>query len=144
VFAVSRVVPVRLAGRGAALDELDESDVLEEVELEDDEVDPVDDVELPDADCKTCCTMLEISLLVRVNAAWLAILARPLDKVAWALAMMLLSSVSVARVALSDWPPCQKLWSCCQNEGVLPILPTAMAFAAFDGTSLAPFMPRGG
>jgi hypothetical protein len=106
VFAVSRVVLVRVDGKGATFDELEALDALEVVELEDeefedDEVDPVDDAELPDVDCKTCCTMLEISLLVRVNAAWLAILARPLDKVAWALAMTLLSSVSVARVALS-------------------------------------------
>ena len=57
MLAERRVVPVRVAGRGAALDELDvleEPDAVEEVELEDDEVDPVDDVELPDADCKTC------------------------------------------------------------------------------------------
>jgi hypothetical protein len=98
VFALSRVVPVRVAGRGAALDELDESDVLEDVELEDEELDPVDDAELPDADCKICCTMLEISLLVRVNAAWLAMADRPCDRVAWALAITLVSSVSTARV----------------------------------------------
>ena len=53
VFAVSRVVPVSVAGRGAALDELDEPDAPEDVELED-ELDPVDDVELPEVDCKTC------------------------------------------------------------------------------------------
>ena len=57
VFAVSRVVPVSVAGRGAALAELmhlKSRTQPEDVELEDEELDPVDDVELPEADCKTC------------------------------------------------------------------------------------------
>ena len=71
VPSVSRVVPVKVAGRGAAAAELAELDELEALEVEDDEdaAVPDDDVELPDADCRTCCTMAEIWLLVRVRAA---------------------------------------------------------------------------
>src|SRR5580692_4703423 len=70
--------------------------------------------------------MAEISLLVRVNAAWLAMADRPFDFVAWALAITLMSSVFTARVWSLAFPSCQKFWSCCQNEGVLPMLATHM------------------
>src|ERR1700722_14434479 len=70
--------------------------------------------------------MAEISLLVRVNAAWLAMADRPFDFVAWALAITLMSSVFTASVWSLAFPSCQKFWSCCQNEGVLPMLATDM------------------
>ena len=65
VPSVRIVVPVKVEGRGVALDVLEVADVLEALELDDDEAfaaDPLveDDAEPPFSDCNTCSTMLEI------------------------------------------------------------------------------------
>lgn len=89
VLAVSGTVPIPVASEPAEFeepDELEEPDGPEDPE-EDGEDDPVelaeeDAVEPPDWDCCNALWMAAVSaLLVRVNASWLAIRARPLDKV---------------------------------------------------------------
>ncbi len=82
VVAVSGTVPVPVASAPADVEEPDELEELEDAEDDDSvELAEEDEVELPDC---TCCSSLWIAavsaLLVRVNASWLDILARPLDK----------------------------------------------------------------
>jgi hypothetical protein len=82
VLAVSGTVPIPVASEPADEDpdeDEDDDPLVEELdELEEPEDDPV---ELADW---VCCSSLWIAavsaLLVRVNASWLYILARPLDK----------------------------------------------------------------
>ena len=83
VLAVTGTVPVPTAGAPTVLCELDE---LEEVDDADDElVELLDDdveelLEPPLMDCSALCTAAESSVLTRLSAVWLAMLARPDDR----------------------------------------------------------------
>lgn len=82
VLAVSGTVPVPVASEPAVVEEPDELEELEDPE-DDDPVELVEEDEVEPPDC-ACCSSLWIAavsaLLVRVNASWLDILARPFDK----------------------------------------------------------------
>ena len=88
VAGVSGTVPVPVAAEPveAELAELEEVEELDELDVEDvedgDAVDPLDDdvVELPETDWSALCTAAVSSVLTRFRAVWLAMLAKPLDK----------------------------------------------------------------
>ncbi len=80
----------------------------------------------PEPPCKAFWMPCKSWELTRCKAVPLAMLASPFPKLVSADCMALIT-VSVAAIVASGvcaWP--QKAWSCCQNDGVLPILPTLM------------------
>jgi hypothetical protein len=121
VPVVSRAVPMAVAGVGAELEDVAEPDALEAADAEDAVEVPVDDVELPEG-CSRLSTS-EISWeLTRFKAVLLAILDRPFDRFVIALPITLINESSADTVWFWAFAWLQYVWSCCQKEGVLPML----------------------
>src|SRR5580704_11003349 len=133
VLMVSGTVPVPVAGAPDVLAE-------EPLDSDDDALDEEDD-EVSDVppDFSTFSIAADNWVLVRFSAVWLAMLAKPLPKLVSAELMALITEL-VAAVELSfSWALLQQSWSCCQNDGVLPMLPMAMNQRLSVTSSLSAF-----
>jgi hypothetical protein len=88
-------------GEVEELAELEEAELFEEEEpLDPDEVEVVELLVPPFRDCSADCTALLSWVLTRLNAVWLAILARPVDRFVIAELITLMTASVCAREAL--------------------------------------------